>query len=334
MSEKLTCPICGEPTRIYMGNARKDRLCGTHADMLKSGKIQTNEQGLFVDSKTNKILNANYIEPSERYTELPQEGFDKCLTCGKETGGYAFCRKCYYKYTLDEMLNFLNNPQLIEQYTTTESDVSHKNDSHSEQTERTETMTQSNDSETPNSVVIIKQNGRSRCITCGKFTEGFLFCEQCYAKYKNKQLLFRIENCSSIELLDADYEGRFKCLDGHIVKSKSEREIDDYLFRNGIPHVYEQELPYGAGNQEILHPDFCLLDYLGPKKHVYLEHWGYNKNNIHYTKTKKFKMPIYERLGITLVCTHEQSDTKDINAVLDRKLNKAFIQEGKINFDN
>ena len=34
-NEKLTCPICGEPTRVYMGNARKDRLCGKHADMLK-----------------------------------------------------------------------------------------------------------------------------------------------------------------------------------------------------------------------------------------------------------------------------------------------------------
>ena len=38
-NEKLTCPICGEPTRVYMGNARKDRLCGKHADMLKAGDL-------------------------------------------------------------------------------------------------------------------------------------------------------------------------------------------------------------------------------------------------------------------------------------------------------
>lgn len=32
MAEELKCPICGKPTRVYMGNARKDRLCAKHAD--------------------------------------------------------------------------------------------------------------------------------------------------------------------------------------------------------------------------------------------------------------------------------------------------------------
>lgn len=39
MEKGLVCPICGAPTRVYMGNARKDRLCGKHADELKAGKI-------------------------------------------------------------------------------------------------------------------------------------------------------------------------------------------------------------------------------------------------------------------------------------------------------
>jgi len=42
MAEKLVCPICGAPTRVYMGNARKDRLCGKHADELKAGKLVLN----------------------------------------------------------------------------------------------------------------------------------------------------------------------------------------------------------------------------------------------------------------------------------------------------
>ena len=41
--DELTCPICGNPTRVYMGNARKDRLCGKHADMLKAGEIVIND---------------------------------------------------------------------------------------------------------------------------------------------------------------------------------------------------------------------------------------------------------------------------------------------------
>ena len=62
MSEELKCPICGEPTRVYMGNARKDKLCAKHADELKAGKIELNDKGLFVEPKTGKVLNKDYKE--------------------------------------------------------------------------------------------------------------------------------------------------------------------------------------------------------------------------------------------------------------------------------
>lgn len=51
MIDELKCPICGQATRVYMGNARKDRLCAKHADELKSGRIIVNEEGLFVEPK-------------------------------------------------------------------------------------------------------------------------------------------------------------------------------------------------------------------------------------------------------------------------------------------
>ena len=136
-----------------------------------------------------------------------------------------------------------------------------------------------------------------------------------------------------MELLDESYEGRYTCKDGHIVKSKSEREIDNYLFENEIPHAYEKELSFGASEKDILHPDFYLPNYLGKGKHVYIEHWGYEENNIQYTQTKKFKLPIYKKLGITLVCTYEKTDTKDIESTLDRKLKKENIKENQINFE-
>ena len=62
MIDEFKCPICGQATRVYMGNARKDRLCAKHADELKSGRIIVNEEGLFVEPKTGKILNKNYQE--------------------------------------------------------------------------------------------------------------------------------------------------------------------------------------------------------------------------------------------------------------------------------
>ena len=152
-----------------------------------------------------------------------------------------------------------------------------------------------------NKVVVINEQNKHKCITCGKPVDGLLFCSSCYRQYKNKELYFKISNCSNVELLDENYEGRYTCKDGHIVKSKSEREIDNYLFEHNSPHAYEKALPYGATDKEVLHPDFYLPNYLGDKKHVFIEHWGYNENNIQYTQTKKFKMPIYEKLGITLI---------------------------------
>ena len=44
MNKTLICPICDNPTRVYMGNARKDGLCGKHADMLNTGSWQTDPQ--------------------------------------------------------------------------------------------------------------------------------------------------------------------------------------------------------------------------------------------------------------------------------------------------
>ena len=189
-----------------------------------------------------------------------------------------------------------------------------------------------NEDKTQNNIIIINNENKSKCITCGKQTQGLLFCSSCYHKYNKKELLFKITGCSSVELLDEDYEGKYTCKDGHIVKSKSERDIDNFLFENDIQHAYEKALPYGASEHEILHPDFFLKDYLGKGKHVYIEHWGYNENNIQYTKTKKFKMPLYEKLNITLICTYEKTDSGKIDSVLERKLNKKFIKENEINW--
>ena len=55
MSEELKCPICGKPTRVFMGNARKDRLCGYHADMCNRGSIRLNSEGIWVYRKGNPV---------------------------------------------------------------------------------------------------------------------------------------------------------------------------------------------------------------------------------------------------------------------------------------
>lgn len=289
---ELICPICGSPTRIFYGNARKDRLCGIHADMLKAGTIFLDSHGRYREKETNNIISKN--NQSKKWTYVNSS----CKICGQFCGTKEICDDCKQK-----------------------------------QEDETKVITNDIEKE-ENTVITINENNKSRCITCGKKTDGLLFCASCYHKYGNKELLFKITNCTSVELLDENYEGRYTCKDGHIVKSKSERDIDNYLFEHGIPHAYEKALPYGAAAKEVLHPDFYLPHYLGEGKHVYIEHWGYNENNLHYTKTKVFKISKYKELGITLVCTNEKTDSGDIDTILEQKLNKRFIKENQINFEN
>ncbi len=221
----------------------------------------------------------------------------KCIICGKSTKfNFKYCKDCYDK--LENKEEVIEEPKKIEKSNT----------------------------------IVINNENKSRCIACGKETDGLLFCTTCYHQYKNKELLIRIKNCSSVEILDESYENIIDCKDKHIVKSKSERFIDDYLFENQIPHAYEKGLIYGADEKDIIYPDFYLPDYLGKGKHVYIEHWGYNENNKDYTKSKKFKLSVYKKLKITLVCINEKDITK-IDTVLERKLNKKFIKENEINFD-
>ncbi|MCR4661800.1 MAG: hypothetical protein K5765_07390 [Clostridia bacterium] len=251
-NENLKCPICGEPTRVYMGNARKDLLCGKHADELKKGNIVVNAAGYFTDAKTKEILNSDY----KKKVEESKQKFEKKE---KEDGGVDY---------------------------------------------------------------------QVKCISCGKETKpGFFFCGACYKKYKDKRLLVEIKNCRDITLLDDSYEGMYTCKDGHIVKSKSERDIDNYLFEHGIPHAYEKAIAIDSDESHDIHPDFFLPNFNG-KGDVYIEHWGFNENNLTYTKSKNYKMKIYKEKGLTIISTTEK-DIQDIETSLKRKLD--FFKEGQIN---
>ena len=101
MSEDLKCPICGEPTSVYMGNARKDRLCRKHGAELKEGKIFIDENGDFIDKKTYEILNATYELNHPKEKEIKKDTSTPeltCIICGEQSNGQHFCKSCYFKY--------------------------------------------------------------------------------------------------------------------------------------------------------------------------------------------------------------------------------------------
>lgn len=169
------------------------------------------------------------------------------------------------------------------------------------------------------------------CIICGEPSNGKHFCINCYRKYKEKVVLLKVHKCEfpTGEPLDESYEGVFECEDGHIVKSISEQVIDDWLCEQTIFHAYEA--PLDIGEDKPLKPDFCLKNYLGKGKDVYIEYFGL-KGQPKYDEQTAYKMKHYKRLGITLVCLYPR-DSKNLKFALQQKLNKDRIKINQINFE-
>lgn len=116
MKEQLKCPICGEPTRVYMGNARKDKLCGKHADELKAGKIeQCLDCGAWIPTNTLCSCQKNKLRSKKEETtdELT------CIICNEPSNGKHFCFKCYQKYknrSVDIRITNCNNIKILDEY--------------------------------------------------------------------------------------------------------------------------------------------------------------------------------------------------------------------------
>ena len=85
--EELKCPICGEPTNVYMGNARKDHLCRKHAKELKDGLIE-------------QCQDCGKWHKASEECECKKHNSEKltCLICGKPSNGKHFCLDCWKKY--------------------------------------------------------------------------------------------------------------------------------------------------------------------------------------------------------------------------------------------
>ena len=295
-----TCVICGKPSGMYP-------LCKLHLQMKNDGKVIKCE-----DCGTWHLTNAPCVcKKSVTYTELPTEGFETCVSCGAKTNGYAFCRKCFKKFSTEEMLDILNNQSNYDKRAKSFIVVDY--DDIGEE-ENDEASIDSVDNET---------NDELTCIICGKPSNGKHFCRSCYYSFRNKSIILKISKCSEIEILESGYESKITCEDGHPVKSQQEAMIDNYLFYHDIKHIYEKPFPIDDNPKHNLHPDFYL-----PDLDIYIEHFGVTGSKS-YEETKEYKIPLYEKAGITLICTTGK-DINNLSAALEQKL--AFHKKGKINF--
>ena len=117
---------------------------------------------------------------------------------------------------------------------------------------------------------------------------------------------------------------RLNSLDGHLVRSRCEVIIDDWLHYHNIKHDYEKPIFFSPTG-------FIICDWYLPNLDIYLEYWGVKKNS-DYTKNRLFKEEIYKKLNLTLISI-ENSDLTCIKMKLGRleylklRLSQQFLNQ-------
>lgn len=111
------------------------------------------------------------------------------------------------------------------------------------------------------------------------------------------------------------FEAKHRSADGHMVRSKAEMLIDNWLYMAEIVHAYERKLPI----EEDVYSDFYI-----PTGKVYIEYWGY-ENNPRYLARKKKKIELYKKYGFNLIELQDK-DVQNLDDVLPRLLLKYGVQ--------
>ena len=126
-----------------------------------------------------------------------------CEVCGKPSGMYPLCKDCF---KLKEENKVEKCENCGKWHLTEEPCCEVRKERTEEKTNNFEPFDTDYD-----------RNYESVCIICGKEANGYLFCKDCFYKYKDKSILLKVTNCEEIELcqvLDNHEEGLIhKCED-------------------------------------------------------------------------------------------------------------------------
>lgn len=133
------------------------------------------------------------------------------------------------------------------------------------------------------------------------------------------QFLGNEKEPDSLEETKKEFRDKFKAThrttDGHMVRSKAEVLIDNWLYMAEIVHAYERKLPI----EEDVYCDFYI-----PSGKVYIEYWGLEENP-KYQDRKTKKIEIYKKYGFNLIELTEK-EVLNLDDYLPKLLLKYDIQ--------
>lgn len=302
MKENLICPICGQPTRIYMGNARKDKLCGKHADMLKAGEIEYDtywEKYLLKKSHTCPICNDEHYDIEDICIDCKQKQENKeieqnntCVICGENSKGKPQCKNCYY-----ETIDFIDS---LDKNTSTRK----TRDYYYNLKER----------------ILIINNIDEAKKQCNKLIAIAMVAERYNDDtslidrvYKDVEILLQKKKAPNenekIEqaIIEKD-ESKSKintAEDGHNVDSDMEVRIDDILYHAYILHCYGKTIEEITEKRKKCDWFIPILNDQG----IYIEYWGMKTQK--YLEERKEKEELYKKYNIPYISIEADDPKKD-----------------------
>lgn len=108
---------------------------------------------------------------------------------------------------------------------------------------------------------------------------------------------------------DYDYRqkwpAKFRCDDGHYVRSKNEQLLDNWFYHHNICHAYEVLVVDKRTNEEY------ISDFYIPKLDTYIEVWGYETDE--YLQRKERKIEAYRANNLKLL----QMTDREVKALDD-----------------
>jgi len=121
------------------------------------------------------------------------------------------------------------------------------------------------------------------------------------SSYKNKRFNSNPQNTNDVP--------QYRATDGHMVRSRAELVIDNWLYTNRIFHEYEKSLPV---------TERVLSDFYLPEQDIYIEFWGL-ENDEKYLARKEEKLRIYQKYQFKLIELND-SDLLNLEDSLSYKL--------------
>lgn len=306
-NKDLVCPICGEPTNVYYGNARKDRLCYKHGQMLKREEIILKEDGIFIDAKTSEILNSNYKNNNLSNVEknvTENNKTSKCIVCGKSTKNQQ-CSDCFSE--TQEFMKVLNKNANVREtrdyyYNLKERIFIIKN--------LEETQKQCNKLIAIATVAKFFNKDNSLIDRVYKDVES-LITNKKTPQAENKLIEEKQKETDEIKSKINTSQ------DGHNVDSAMEVTIDDVLYNAYILHSYGISIPEITEKRK-------KCDWFIPisnGKGIYIEYWGMNTPK--YIEERKEKEELYKKHNIPYISIEAddpKQDTLTFRANLLREL--------------